>query len=211
MKTPKEFSDNLKKGIVTEAMLEQVLFSYNKRAKNYRDQIRKQHFYYGSWDPHGYIESNEEKKDEIYSKKEKILSLCPQYLAAIHCLVRRKKVRVCDDEEDYGEYVKNVMPHKLGKETPIIKIGSYWDRDEECEVHFIDIWKDVKEYYLFYEFPNYSFHSPIEQRDLMKYEDVRMIELEELETKGKDINELLSCQFCDKVFALVKNGTTIYK
>lgn len=40
MKTPKVYSENLKQGIITPSMLEEVLYSYNKRAKNYRDRAR---------------------------------------------------------------------------------------------------------------------------------------------------------------------------
>lgn len=41
MRTPKEYSENLKKGIISPSMLEAVLYSYNKRAKNWRDQEQK--------------------------------------------------------------------------------------------------------------------------------------------------------------------------
>jgi hypothetical protein len=41
MRTPKSYIDNLAKGIVTERMLCDVLFSYNKRAKNWRDKKRQ--------------------------------------------------------------------------------------------------------------------------------------------------------------------------
>lgn len=39
MKTPKSFSDNLKKKIITEDMLGACIYSVNKRAKNFRDNI----------------------------------------------------------------------------------------------------------------------------------------------------------------------------
>lgn len=41
MRTPKEYSENLKNGIITAEMLEACLFSVNKRAKNCRDKIRE--------------------------------------------------------------------------------------------------------------------------------------------------------------------------
>lgn len=41
MKTPKSYIINLSQGIVTERMLCDVLFSYNKRAKNWRDKKRQ--------------------------------------------------------------------------------------------------------------------------------------------------------------------------
>ena len=37
MKTPKEYTDNIKNGIITTSMLEAALYSVNKRAKNYRN------------------------------------------------------------------------------------------------------------------------------------------------------------------------------
>lgn len=41
MKTPTEYTKNLKKKTITEQMLSDCLFSINKRAKNYRDQAKK--------------------------------------------------------------------------------------------------------------------------------------------------------------------------
>ena len=40
MKTPKPFSDNLKNNIITEDMLGACIYSVNKRAKNYRNNVR---------------------------------------------------------------------------------------------------------------------------------------------------------------------------
>ena len=37
MRTPKDFSENIKNGIITTEMLNECLYSVNKRAKNYRD------------------------------------------------------------------------------------------------------------------------------------------------------------------------------
>ena len=41
MRIPKAYTENLNKGIVTEQMLCDVLYSYNKRAKNWRDKKRQ--------------------------------------------------------------------------------------------------------------------------------------------------------------------------
>ena len=46
MRTPKEYTDNLKKKIITENMLLDCLYSVNKRAKNYRDKERDYRQYY---------------------------------------------------------------------------------------------------------------------------------------------------------------------
>lgn len=44
MRTPKEYSENMKNSIITMEMLGDCLFSVNKRAKNCRDQERKFRF-----------------------------------------------------------------------------------------------------------------------------------------------------------------------
>ena len=41
MRTPKDFSENIKNGIITTEMLNECLYSVNKRAKNYRDAKRE--------------------------------------------------------------------------------------------------------------------------------------------------------------------------
>lgn len=38
MKTPNSYINNVKKGLITEEMLSDCLYSLNKRAKNYRDK-----------------------------------------------------------------------------------------------------------------------------------------------------------------------------
>ena len=74
MKTPTNFSDNLKNNIITTSMLEAVLLSVNKRAKNYRDKEREYRRSYGiySWRN---TETAATKKEEMYKKKESLLSV----------------------------------------------------------------------------------------------------------------------------------------
>ena len=48
MKTPKEYTQNLKNGIITAEMLSDCIFSCNKRAKNWRDKEAQLHRY---WEP----------------------------------------------------------------------------------------------------------------------------------------------------------------
>lgn len=79
MRTPKEYTDNLKKKIITENMLLDCLYSVNKRAKNYRDKEREYRQYYRrnryAYDKYGNIDRCQEMKEEYYSKKEKLLSI----------------------------------------------------------------------------------------------------------------------------------------
>lgn len=46
MKTPKEYVKYLTQGICNEQMLADVIYSYNKRAKNYRNKKRDYRNYY---------------------------------------------------------------------------------------------------------------------------------------------------------------------
>ena len=51
MRTPKEYTENMNKGLITEKMLCDCLFSVNKRAKNCRDNERKyRHYRYDKYD-----------------------------------------------------------------------------------------------------------------------------------------------------------------
>lgn len=202
MKTPKNYTENLKNGIVTEEMLEDVLFSYNKRAKNYRD---KESYYRSNYpdDKYNNADKAKEMKEELYNKKSKILQHCTNHLAAVHYLTLFRRERIYDYNEDYSLYRNEIDLYRRGEPTSIIRESSYFDEYELCEVHFIDVRKKEISYFLFYEFPNYSFHSPITKRNLVEYENLEHIELDKLETKGKDINDLLSLQFCDKVLEFI--------
>lgn len=69
MRTPKEYADNLKNGVITEAMLLDCLYSVNKRAKNYRDKAREYREYYKThryFDKYGNEAKCTVKKEEYY-------------------------------------------------------------------------------------------------------------------------------------------------
>lgn len=67
MRTPKEYTDNIKNGIITTSMLEAALYSVNKRAKNYRDAERETKYLYGRYSK--YADSSELKKMSFTRKK----------------------------------------------------------------------------------------------------------------------------------------------
>ena len=79
----------------------------------------------------------------------------------------------------------------------------YYDR--EMEVKFVDILDEDNKYlyFLFYEYPKHTFHRPLEKNELGEYKGLELIDIGELTTYGEDINELLSLQFCDKVYNLI--------
>ena len=74
MRTPKEYTKNLENGIVTEQMLCDVLYSYNKRAKNWRDKKRQ---YKHSYATNSYIWFNTARENEqkYYDYKSELLNL----------------------------------------------------------------------------------------------------------------------------------------
>ena len=97
MKTPKEFTNNIKNGIVTMNMLGACIYSVNKRAKNYRDNIKELNYYskknkywYDKYDNKG---KYEEKMNEYYSIKDELLNFISPI--EIH------KVIYCKDWYDY--------------------------------------------------------------------------------------------------------------
>jgi len=204
MRTSKIYIENLKNGVVTTSMFEDVLYSFNKRAKNYRDQERKyrqirreNRFWYDKYD---YEAKAEEKKDMLYKKKSDILSFCSDYLVCIHKLSRTRRVRIEDTEDEFYKYSEAIRLYEKGEKSDVVYMNSYYDRDDEDYVTFINVIVEEPEYYLYYEFPNYSFHSPISDKQLVKYQNLEIIELDDLTTYGKNINDLISLQFCDKVW-----------
>ena len=90
-------------------------------------------------------------------------------------------------------------------------MNSYYDRDIDDYVTFINVVVDVPEYYLYYEFPQHSYHHPIGIKELPKFQNLKIVELDELVTRGEDINNLLPLPFCDRVWNYLvnnKNKTT---
>lgn len=205
MKTPKEYTDNLKNGIITTEMLRDALFSVNKRAKNYRDAERKCRVeYYGR-----YSDSNRYKKEQFYKKKEKFLSLLEPV-----CIHREfagfDKIRIYDYEDDYSElYVDACLQGTLVWEN------CYYDYDFDKEVNFFDYQVDEPKYryYLYYVCGNSTFHSPInisKEKDLKAY-DLSVVDIEELETNGREYTDLISMQFVDKLLNLIASGSAEYR
>jgi len=74
MRTPKSYVDNIENGIVTEQMLCDVLYSYNKRAKNWRDKKRQ---YKHSYSANSYAWFNNalENEQKYYGYKSELLEL----------------------------------------------------------------------------------------------------------------------------------------
>lgn len=90
----------------------------------------------------------------------------------------------------------------------------YWDADLEREVWFGDYYDENTpryRYYLFYDFGEKSFHTPMIIRDAEMYADIPRIEIDEIVTHGDDIHDLISVQFVKKVIRLIEEGEYTYK
>lgn len=74
MRTPRQYVVNLENGIVTEQMLCDVLYSYNKRAKNWRDKKRQYKHSYAA-NSYAWFNNALENEKKYYEYKSEILSL----------------------------------------------------------------------------------------------------------------------------------------
>ncbi len=123
MKKSNEIKKHLAKGEVTSEMLGMAAFSYNKRAKNMRDQEREwrdyfRHNRYYS-DKYGTVDKYKEKKEEYYGKKDECLLFAKP--TALHVVERERTYREWDafcGEYDYETYT--IYEHYL-----LYAIGSY--------------------------------------------------------------------------------------
>ncbi|MDU1350575.1 hypothetical protein [uncultured Clostridium sp.] len=203
MRTPKRFIENIKNRIVTEEMLGMVLYSINKRAKNCRDKKKE---YYQKGKMSGYdlyfksVDDYKEKEQEYYRQKDFLLRrlLKPKCIHEVVCQ-RERRVRYYDYEEEYERLLDKA-----------VYSNGYMDRELKDYVEFIDVIEIDEEYkyYLFYEVDRFVFHIPVQfsevEEELVRG-ILKKVTIENLETHGKEITELLSVQFVKKVISLVEN------
>ena len=206
MRTPKEYTENLTKKIITTEMLDDCLYSVNKRAKNWRDKRRKYSNY--RYDKYNYEERATAERDKMYQKKEILLSIAPA-LCVHKEFAGFRRNRVYSYQKSYeSQWLKHFLRDE------IVWRNSYFDYDNCCEVNFFDFedrstnpqWR----YYLFYDFGTHSYHSPIPDNIDPNALGLPVITISTIETRGDDISDLVSMQFVDKVIALVESGDYKY-
>ena len=205
MKTPKEYTDNIAKRIITPQMLSDCLFSVNKRAKNCRDKAREYGQYYRgnryAYDKYNTIEEYNEKKEAYYEQKDILLSIAKP--VEIHKeFMGYERKRIYEYDEDYEKIRKNFVWE-----------NSYYDHESGIEIWFGDIEDKTKpkiNYYLLYDIGGRTFHSPISEHHLNEYENLEIEDIDQLRTKGMEIGELVSTQFVNKVISLIESGNYRY-
>lgn len=204
MRTPKEYQNNLKARVITKQMLLDCLYSSNKRAKNYRDKEReyREYFRYNryAYDKYDNVDKCKKKKEEYYKQKELMLSILKP---------------ICIHKEEYGYEKERIYDYdkrynKLRKQDLFVWENCFWSEELCREVWFGDILIEdspLYHYYLFYDLNgNHTFHTPISIEDLDKYKkELEIVEIDQLDTYGDDIDNLISNQFVCKVIELIKS------
>lgn len=134
-----------------------------------------------------------------------------------------KRAKNCRDRQAYyrelrisSRYCHSYYYDKYhSEEQSRIKKEEYYSKKEELlsiikpvAIHILKHNDYYTEYFLFYKIGDYSFHSPISESDANQ-SDLEKTILDSLITYGKDINDLLSCQFVDKMLSLIHTGKYI--
>lgn len=208
MKTPKEYQENLNNKIITSKMLEDALYSVNKRAKNYRDAARKSRPYTNRFCAY---DTNDVKKEEMYRYKEKMLS-CINPTCVHKEFQGYVRIRVYDYESDYStKHFQHMLDGTIVWQNYYIKndrYDNYYDEDyrEPGDIvyffDYLDLEHPIYQYYLYYELGEHSFHTLI---DNPKQYNLPIAEIGEITTFGDEINDLLSMQFIKKMLKLIDN------
>lgn len=203
MRTPQEFTNNVKNGIITTEMLNACLYSANKRAKNYRDakrEYKRRHY------SCKYVDSATKKEEDFYRKKDMLLSIIQPVCIHKEC-VGYERIRIYDYESDFDErYLQALLLNQ------VVYTNTYYEYDAGGEVFFFDrcdLSKPKFLYFLFYEIGENSYHTPI-YNPPEEY-DLPIVVIGRLNTDGKDYHDLISVQFIDKVISLVKSGKYEYR
>lgn len=194
MRTPKTYTDNLKKGIITRDMLADCLFSINKRAKNCRD--KEVSYRCRKYDNYNNEQKYRVEKEKYYNQKELLLTLLKP--TCIHVEHTTRKERVYDYEDDYYRCLEN---------EECVRQGGYYDCDIHEYVEFVDVLRDDTRTYLFYDLGKVSFHSPMKEDKISYYSSfLEKRDIEQIVSNGRDINELISTNFVNKVLDLINTN-----
>lgn len=213
MKTPKQWYESLKIGLITDDMLEAALYSVNKRAKNYRNKKREySHYRYAQFD---YAGSAEQRMNEMYAKKDLLLTLLPPVCIHVEYQNNKHGTRV-EIKQDVETYLKWIYTGEITHFGSFIRRHSNddgWnDPYDEEYVQFFDHSSEpfTKAYYLFRVLGKHSFHTPITKTELEHYPYLPCIVINELNTDGDDIHDLCSMYFVNKLLDLIQTGDYFY-
>ena len=191
MKTPAAYTKMINKGTITNDVLGHVLYSINKRAKNYRDAKRKCYN-----DRYGNYEKALNNEQEFYKMKDDLLKTFAPTEIHRDIKVKRYTEKIYDYEPEFAEI----------KDKDVIWQSGYYDRDlgEFVEFKVITVQENIELYFKYYKVGQYDFHLPIDERKIDVTTPIK--DLTVFETHGEDINNLLSIPFCKKVYNMILNN-----
>lgn len=183
-------------------MLSDCLYSSNKRAKNWRDKQATyrnlRYCYRRFYDKYDNETKAREKKELYYKQKELLLSILEP--TCIHKeFIGFETEKLYDYEDEFYEH-----------EHDYIHEEHYYDKELHRNVYF-RIMENKNNprynYYLFYDLGlNHTFHTPITEYELKKYNNYQIKLIDSLNTKGDDVLNLISNQFVNKVIDIIKSG-----
>lgn len=206
MRTPKNYTQLVNDKKITNEIIAGCIYSVNKRAKNYRDKIRKYKDDRYNLYTERNIENAEGEMEKYYTMKEELLTVFEPSL--IHeQYVGEEKKRVFSTEKDYDKLLQEKSNDIIWKSGYSVKDSE--DSEESIEVEFFDYKLGRKKYlyFLFYEIGEYSFHLPISEQKAKKYTKLQIKEIDkDFKTHGANIEGLLSTQFVNKVLNLLQSG-----
>lgn len=200
MRTPKNFTDNINKGIITEEMLELSLFSVNKRAKNHRDRAREvKQMYRNDW--YGTVDREYELSDDMYELKDSMLEM----LTPIGAHYTYRSSKSFSDYYSYEELVE-----EYGSNVHIYT--KYNMKYNEVSTYY-KVYGRFKECYLVYKVGNHTFHTIVSENNKYYQSFIKSGQIEELHdftTYGADVSDLISMQFVKKLVRLIESGNYTY-
>ena len=193
MRTPKEYTQNLKQKIITKQMLANCIYSINNRALNSRDNEYKYTHYIP--DTYGNANKYRKKKLEYYGMKKVLLSVLePSHIQKGEVLQRRRTYDYEDGYEDIlrsGNYVNN---------------SGFYDPDRKEHVEFVVQMIPQTVYYLTYTVSNRTFRVPLAEAEIEKYPDLEIVDVGRITPVYGDITaDMLSVQFVEKIVQLIKS------
>lgn len=186
MNTPPKYVALINKGIITEEMLSDAIYSVSKRAKHHRDMARKyretdrnrcyvNRYYYDKYDS---AEKSEEKKELYYEQKEVMLNLIEP--TAIQTSIYSSSNMEAKSYSIFLFY--RTLKHSFHKPVKM-RI--------ESETEYERILNSIKEKYI--ELP------------------VEMLEDNFMVPACEDLSDILSAQFTTKIYNLIKSGNFVYE
>lgn len=205
MNTPKAYWDNLKKRIITVDMLSDCIYSVNKRAKNCRDKEkeyrnRRYDTYLNEW-------RYREKKEKYYKMKDELLSLL-----APTCIHETEETWTYSiefyDEDLYKDELERSGDKVVNSYSCKKEIMDEYYCEYTITVYVIVFSETNHNYFLYYDLNTHSFHTPIDdyERNLEKYSDLEVVNIGSLSTHGREINDLISMTFVNKVLDVIRSG-----